>query len=561
MTEKEMAYPPGLSLHGKSWRITKRIPGALRPHYGGKTLLRHSTGTADKTAAALVAWRWLTETTEEFARIHETGSAVKTSVPATEVSRLVASMVASTLGADEEGLSLGGAWEHTSRAVAYAEIEADARMALGEGDFSGVAPIADDWLQSHGYDLPRDTEDYRGVLLEFAKGTSRVLQALKARRAGEWVDTPPAPVQPIPTPSPVVGAPMLSTVAAAFIAKADTTRPMFKKTEPALRVFLEVIGDRQVSALRQADIDGFFALLCKLPPRWRREQQKRGCTVSALAALAWPECIAPKTFEDSYMAALRPFLSDSRRLYGDQGFPLNLTTDGIKYIGTRKGGERTQRALHPAELVRLFNSSECAAFAADLAHAHHYWLPLLGLYTGARVNEVCQLNPMCDIQEENGIWYLDITEESEASEGVRKSVKNKSSTRRVPIHSRLLGLGFLEYVERVKAEGSALLFPAWSPVRGKASGKAERWFSSHLSALGLRDETPHTCILGFHCFRSTFLARAYELGIPDAEVVTGHTDKNVSFVVRGYRGPAGLEKRKRILEQVTFDIDPPKPVQ
>lgn len=116
----------------------------------------------------------------------------------------------------------------------------------------------------------------------------------------------------------------------AFLAKADKTKPMFKKTDPTLRLFLEVIGDKPVNALRQSDVDGFFALLCKLPPKWRDEQRKRGGTVSALAAMTWPKCIASKTFEDSYVAALRPFLRDSRRLYGDQGFPLSLTTEGIR---------------------------------------------------------------------------------------------------------------------------------------------------------------------------------------------------------------------------------------
>ena len=352
---------------------------------------------------------------------------------------------------------------------------------------------------------------------------------------------------------------MLSAVVSAFLAKADKTKPMFKKTEPTLRLFLEVIGDKPVSALRQVDIDGFFTLLCKLPPRWRDEQRKRGGTVSALAAVAWPECIAPKTLEDSYMAALRPFLGDSRRLYGDQGFPLHLTTGGIKYTGTRKGRERAQRALRPAELVRLFNGPECSDFAADPTQAHRYWLPLLGLYTGARVNEVCQLNPQCDIREEGGIWILDITEESEADSRVSKSVKNETSRRPVPVHPALLRLGFLRYVEQVRAGGHALLFPEWAPSGGKASAAAAKWFRGHIAALGLRDETPRACILGFHCFRSTFLARAYDLGVLDAEAVTGHADTKVSAIVRDYRGAAGLEKRQRILEQIAFDIDPPKP--
>lgn len=554
-----MAYPQGLSPHGNSWRITKRIPVDLLPHYGGKTQLRHNTGKADRREAASVAWQWLGEQEAEFARLRTTGRRERTSIAPSDLQWLVDSMLSYALGAHDEALKSGTAPAAGKSREAIATMQEFTSWALSEGDFTGVAPVADAWLHENGYDLDEDSEDRRHVLLAFSKGLSEALRALESRHNGRWVDTPPPPERLASGPAP--GALMLSAVVGDFIAKADKAKPMFKKTDATLRVFLEVIGDKPVGTLRQIDIDDFFALLCRLPPGWRREQHKRGCAVSALAALAWPECIAPKTFEYGYMAALRLFLKDSRRLYGDQGFPLHLTTDGINYTGTREEGEDKQRALNSAELVRLFNGPECAAFAADPTQAHCYWLPLLGLYTGARVNEVCQLNPQCDIREEGGIWHLDITADSDASEGIRKSVKNKSSKRGVPIHSRLLGLGFLDYVERVKAIGSALLFPAWSPVSGKASGKAERWFSSHLSALGLRDETPHACILGFHCFRSTFLARAYELGIPDADVVTGHADVKVSATVRNYRGLAGLEKRQGTLEQITFDIDPPKPAQ
>lgn len=559
MTDKEMAYPPGLSLHGNSWRITKRIPTELLPHYNGKKHLRLNTGKSDKPAAASVAWQWHAEQEAEFDRLRKTGCREKTSIAPADIQWLVGSMLTSTLGAHDEGLLVGGAEEGRLSLEAFDSLRAAARAAFGGGDFSGVGPIADDWLWGHGYDLAEGSEDRQRVLVDFAKGLSRAFQTIESRREGRWVETPPPPERPASGTAP--GALMLSAVVGDFIAKADKTKPMFKKTDATLRMFLEVIGDKPVSALRQADIDGFFALLCKLPPKWAVEQRKRGRTVPELAAMTWPKCIAPKTFEDSYMAALRPFLKDARRLYGDQGFPLNLTTDGIKYSGTRKDGEEKQRALRPGELERLFNGPECGAFAVDPWQAHAYWLPLVGLYTGARVNEVCQLNPQCDIREEGGIWYLDITEESEAPEGVRKSVKNNTSKRRVPIHSRLLGLGFLGYVERVKADGSALLFSAWSPSRGKASGTAEKWFGKHLRALGLRDETPGARVVGFHCFRHTFLTRAHELDIAGAEALTGHTDTGISAVVRGYRGQRGLEQLRGILEQVTFDIHPPQPAQ
>jgi len=180
-----------------------------------------------------------------------------------------------------------------------------------------------------------------------------------------------------------------------FLDKQDKSLSMFSKYSACLALFLEAVGDVPVQELRQQVIDDFFALLCKLPPRWSDAKRKRRCSVAELAAMEWPKTLAPKTFEDTYMAALRPFLKDAQRLYGDQGFPLSLTTDGIKYTGTRKDGENKQRALRPDELHGLYHGPECAAFAADPSQAHRYWLPLVGLYTGARVNEVCGRDMPC----------------------------------------------------------------------------------------------------------------------------------------------------------------------
>lgn len=553
-----MAYPPGLSQHGNSWRITKRVPSDLLPHYDGTALLRYNTGKADKREAAAVAWQWLGELEGEFDRLRKTGRREKTAIAPADIQWLVGSMLTSTLGAQEEGLLEGGSDEAGVASEAFAFLRESVKAAMGAGDFSGVGAIADDWLWAHGYDVPGASEDRRRVLVEFAKGMSRAFQSLEARREGRWVDTPPAPMAPS-TATPA-GDMMLSAVVSGFLDKQDKAASMYSKYSACLALFLEVVGDVSVQSLRQKTIDDFFALLCRLPPRWSDEKRKRGRTVAELAAMEWTKTMAPKTFEDTYMAALRPFLKDARRLYGDQGFPLTLTTDGIKYTGKMAGGEDKQRALHPDELRRLYEGPECAAFAADSTQAERYWLPLVGLYTGARVNEVCQLNPQCDIREEGGVWFFYITPDTEAAEGVSKSVKNKTSLRAVPIHSRLLALGFLDYVQRVKASGARLLFPAWGPSGGRASENAERWFRRHLEKLGLRDETPGQRVVGFHCFRHTFLTRAAELDVDGAESLTGHADANVSAVVRGYRGRASLGKQRALMERIDFDIDPPTPV-
>ena len=39
---------------------------------------------------------------------------------------------------------------------------------------------------------------------------------------------------------------------------------------------------------------------------------------------------------------------------------------------------------------------------------YRFWLPLLGLYTGARLSELCQLR-LGDIREELGVWVISIS--------------------------------------------------------------------------------------------------------------------------------------------------------
>lgn len=81
MTDKEMANPPGLSLHGNSWRITKRIPTELLPYYNGKKHLRLNTGKSDKRVAASVAWQWHAKQEAEFDHLRRTGRREKTALP------------------------------------------------------------------------------------------------------------------------------------------------------------------------------------------------------------------------------------------------------------------------------------------------------------------------------------------------------------------------------------------------------------------------------------------------------------------------------------------------
>lgn len=356
-----------------------------------------------------------------------------------------------------------------------------------------------------------------------------------------------------------VSIPTFKIVVDAFLEsyRKDKKPAMFKKHRPVLTMFLEVIGNKPVNDIKQADINEFFSLLNKLPPRWQDECRKRKLSVKDLAKLDHAETLGPKSFDDTYKASVRSFLKVAKKDWQDQGFPTTLTTDGIEYQGDREEGEKKQREFRLAELERLFYGPEMQSFAADPTLEHCFWLPHLGLFTGARVNELCQLNPQTDIliDVETGIYHLLITEETEGDARIEKSTKNVISRRKVPIHTKLVELGFQIYVERVKKTGGKLLFPAWKPSRGKASGAAEKWFRQLLCDIGLRDETLGARIVGMHAFRNTLLNRASNANPQiDATSITGHAN-DVSKVVRGYQGELSLTNKKRILEEIPFGID------
>ena len=405
-----------------------------------------------------------------------------------------------------------------------------------------------------------------------------LLKALEAQQRPIHVEVAQvasaAPVAPAAPTLPIKQSPRLGAVVDAFLTQyekhADVTkdgRAMLIKHQKALPLLVELIGDKPVSELQQADINGFFAIVNALPPYWSDKCERRNLSVRELAAQEHDETIAPKTFRESYVGCVRPFLEAAQRDYGDQGFPLTLTTKGIKYLGDVDEGTKKQRAFKHHELQRLFAGAELRDFAADPKQHDKYWLPTLGLFTGARVNELCQLNPQVDIlqEPETGIWYLWITTESEADPGIQKSVKTGES-RKVPLHKKLIELGFLGYVSRIKASGVKRLFPLWNPAPdGKASPAAEKWFVRLIKKSGLRDETPKAQLVGMHSFRHTFLSYG-AASKPSLNLgpITGHAQvaPGVSAVQAGYNDKSitdKLEDRQALLDQLDYGLEFFKP--
>ncbi|MCL6363596.1 site-specific integrase [Pectobacterium carotovorum subsp. carotovorum] len=164
-----------------------------------------------------------------------------------------------------------------------------------------------------------------------------------------------------------------------------------------------------------------------------------------------------------------------------------------------------------------------------LYQPYYYWMPLLALFTGARVNELAQLM-LDDIKENDGIYFFnfDIDDESD------KKLKNANARREIPVHSVLIKLGLIEYVKVLRSVGYDRLFPEITPNTVKGHGKAvSAWFNESILNKRLKLERNRT--KSFHSFRHSVSTLLKEKGVSSelraqlAGHVRGTTETEVRY--------------------------------
>nr|WP_294138437.1 site-specific integrase [Sphingomonas sp.] len=162
-----------------------------------------------------------------------------------------------------------------------------------------------------------------------------------------------------------------------------------------------------------------------------------------------------------------------------------------------------------------------------------YWLPLLGLFTGARLEEIGQLR-VSDVQrreypDQDGKmlagWFLHITESTD-ERGQANRIKNAASERLVPLHPELERLGFITYVEKLKDQ-QGRVFPDLVPnIYGRLTAKWGEWFGPYMRKVcGITDKRKV-----FHSFRHTFKDYTRRAKVPEGiqRQLMGHAGKDVA---------------------------------
>lgn len=196
------------------------------------------------------------------------------------------------------------------------------------------------------------------------------------------------------------------------------------------------------------------------------------------------------------------------------------------------------------------------------AYPFWFWMPLVAYFTGARTNEIAQLDT-ADIREIDGHPCFDFCpDDPKAFEA--KRVKTEEA-RQVPIHPRLIELGFLDYVASQRTAKQKKLFGdglAYLPPRDETSDhNKEGWAKSaskffneapkgYLVAIGVHYPKSGKSLYSFRHTLETNLQNARRDGktvdqtVIDA--ITGHAPDTIA--AKHYDGGATIEHKLSALK-------------
>lgn len=315
-------------------------------------------------------------------------------------------------------------------------------------------------------------------------------------------------------------------------------------------MFEELLNPKCFSEIAQAEALAFKQSILKIPPnakkKFKGESYKAICAKNITTDLT----SSSKTINNRLRALASLFNWAIKNDLYDKKNPFSVLK-----IREKASRLTTKTPFDKAEIETLFKGAiytgcKGTAWSDRFLEGHCiiqdslYWVPLIGLFSGLRMNEICQLH-ISDICIEGEIPYFNVNSDSE-----EKALKTASSKRRVPIHSYLLENDFLNFVNQKREAGSKRLFDDIPKASdGTYSSVFSKRFTRLLRALGIKRKG-----LCFHSLRHTFIDALRNAGVDKAlaMALAGHSISG--DIHSGYGLGYSMTTLLTAIEKLEFDL-------
>jgi integrase len=320
-----------------------------------------------------------------------------------------------------------------------------------------------------------------------------------------------------------------------YAAEAPRSPGTLVRLEAATRYLKELVPDaNDVSTITVDHVLTLRDLALKRPARLKRAELR--LPLAEVVRRAESDTSRP-SLDRKTVSLWLDLLSAAFELWARRGRGRENPVLGAKFSTTRRRPKAKPRTSFTPEEIKAFFASPLFTGCSDVGtrrapgnvtvHDERFWIPLLAYYTGCRLNEIGQAR-LADVRSDvaHGIAFLDITVEEDDAEVASKTLKTAQSRRKMPLHPALLDLGFMNYVETVKASGAVHLFPKLPHRRGEHPTRAlSKWLNRYLDHVGIKDKRKT-----FHSFRHTFKEACDNAGLTKviSDRLTGHASSDAS---------------------------------
>lgn len=300
------------------------------------------------------------------------------------------------------------------------------------------------------------------------------------------------------------------------------------------------------TALKSINIDhvrGFRDQLGKVPAN------NSGPLDFAMANAKAGRGICSKT-QGKYFSLLSSFLN----WCVEEGY-LSKSPMGSLKINAHISKKSGKRPLSITELDELLRSPIFTGF-----QSYHYWTQpgslrkqtpdfwcfMIGMLSGMRIGEIVTL---CkgNVRLEGQTYVFDVNEDAD-----NKTVKSDAGIRLVPVHSRLLELGLLDWIKLTcKGGPTKPLFPSLtSQKEGDPASKLSKRLNRYLEKVGIKSNKT----ISFHSLRHGFVDQLRNSNVEEYIIhkVIGHAGQSVTSL---YGKGASIERCKDVVDQCYQDLD------
>lgn len=320
------------------------------------------------------------------------------------------------------------------------------------------------------------------------------------------------------------------------------SKESFPDTQRRLFNLVDILGDVYINDITREDVRKFRNILTQLPPNRAKSKVYRDKSIEEILKIKIDKKLSPKTVNICLEAVSSLF----EWCVKEQIILMN-PAKGLQIKDERRDGD-LRDPFTVDDLNKIFNHKN---FIRSKKNPAYYWVPYIALYTGMRLEEICQLY-VDDIYEIEGIYVIDINDNPNSDGEKDKRVKSINAKRIIPLHNDLVAIGFIKYRDQVVKSKNERLFPMLKKSKSvNTYGHAvSKKFSKIVEDCNLSG------IKSFHSFRHTFADYFKRLHLQNDlfKEIYGH--KLESLAARQYGSRFSVKQcYDELISLIKFDIN------